>query len=217
MQPRPIVTAIATITAAFLFFAAAVPNPAQDEESRRHLLHELGGPFFVSRDKVQDDLKLSDAQRQKLRDKLSADVQDAARVEKLESSERGPALQSLREKSYAQLESFLKETLTAEQLQRFQQLKLQYDVPSIMLQPGIGKELNLTDEQRQRFMGLIQEMQKEVLPLMKEAKTGGGNPQEILAKVTRLRLDCQARIEALLSDPQKKQWKEMTGPPLVIW
>ena len=76
-------------------------------------------------------------------------------------------------------------------------------MPHIMLQPEVGKELNITDEQRQQFMGLIQGMQKEVLPLMKEAKTGG-NPQEILAKVTKLRLECQGKIEALLNDAQKK-------------
>ena len=62
----------------------------------------------------------------------------------------------------------------------------------------------------------IQEMTKEVQPLMKEAKTGG-NPQEILAKVTRLRLDCQTKIEALLNNEQKKQWQGMIGQPLVIW
>ncbi len=123
---------------------------------------------------------------------------------------------SLQQKSYVDLESFLKKTLTADQLNRFQQLKLQYDVPPVMLQPEVGKALNITDEQRKQFMGLIQEMQKEMMPLMKEAKASG-NPQEILPKVTKLRLDCQAKIEALLSDAQRKQWKEMTGPPLVIW
>lgn len=208
--------AIALTTAAVLLLAGARMSQAQDDESRKHLLHQLGGPFFVSRDPVQEDLKLSADQRQKLREKLSADVQDAATVEKMKSEEREQAMKSLRQKSSEKLETFLKETLTADQFKRFQQLKLQYDMPSIMLQPEIGKALNITDEQRQQFMGLIQGMQKEVMPLMKEAKTGG-NPQEILAKVTRLRLDCQGKIEALLNDAQKKQWAEMIGQPLVIW
>ena len=207
---------IAIVTVAVLLLAGARMSRAQDDESRKHLLHELGGPFFISRDPVQEDLKLSADQRQKLRDKLSADVQDAATVEKMKSDEREQAMQSLRQKSFEKLESFLKETLTAEQLNRFQQLKLQYDMPHIMLQPEIGKELNITDEQRQQFMSLIQEMQKVILPLMKEAKTGG-NPQEILAKVTKLRLECQGKIEAFLNDAQKKRWAEMTGKPLVIW
>lgn len=208
-----------SITIAFTAIAlllAAGFSQAQDEESRKHLLHELGGPFFVSRDKVQEDLKLSEDQKQKLRAKLSDDVQEAKAVEHLKPEERKQAMQSLRQTSYAKLEAFLQEVLTADQRMRFRQLKLQYDVPSIMLQPEIGKELKITDEQRRQFMGVIQEMQKEITPLMKEAKSGGSS-QEILAEVTRMRLDAQEKIEALLSDAQKKQWKEMIGQPLVIW
>ena len=81
-----------------------------------------------------------------------------------------------------------------------------------MVQPEIVKELKITDEQRKEFMGLIQDMTKEIEPLVKKARSGG-NPQEILPKVITLRLDCQGRIEALLSDAQKKQWKEMIGEP----
>ena len=85
-----------------------------------------------------------------------------------------------------------------------------------MLQPEIGKELNITDEQRKQFMTLSQGMQKAIMPLLKEAKSGG-HPQDILPTVTKLRQDCQAQIEALLSEPQRSRWKEMVGRPLVIW
>jgi Spy/CpxP family protein refolding chaperone len=213
---KPVSIAVAAMAIAILFFAGSGLSPGQDEESQRHLLHELGGPFFVSRDKVQNDLKLSEGQRQKLRNKLSVDIQSAAAVEAMKPGEREPAMLSLRQRSAEGLETFLKETLTADQWTRFSQLKLQYDVPSILLQPGIGKELGITDEQRKQFMNLIHEMQKKMLPMMKDARNGG-NQAEILAQVTKLRLDCQAKIEALLSEPQKKQWQDMTGPPLVIW
>ena len=83
---------IAITTVAVLLLAGARMSQAQDDESRKHLLHQLGGPFFVSRDPVQEDLKLSADQRQKLRDKLSADVQDAAAVEKMNSDEREQAM-----------------------------------------------------------------------------------------------------------------------------
>jgi hypothetical protein len=214
MNRYSIVFTLTTIAA--LLLAAVGRSPAQDEESRRHLLHELGGPFFVSRDPVQDDLRLSDEQKQKLRAKLSADVQEAVTVEALKSGEREPAMRALRQKSYPEIEKFLRENLTSEQFARFQQLKLQYDTPAIMLQPEIGKELAITDAQRQQFMGLIQEMQKAIVPLMKEAKSSG-NPQEILPKVIKLRQECQAKIEGLLSDAQRTRWKEMIGRPLVIW
>jgi hypothetical protein len=197
---------------------AGAPAAAQDvpEEARKHLLHELGGPFFVSRDKVQEELKLSDDQKKKLREKLSEDVQETRKVLSLKVGERDKAMQSLRQSSSKKLAVFLKEILTPEQLKRFQQLELQYDMPAIMLRPEIVKELKITDEQRQQFIGVIQAMQRKIEPLMKEARSAG-NPQEILPKVIRLRLDCQGQIEALLSETQRKQWQEMTGKPFVIW
>jgi hypothetical protein len=189
---------------------------AQDEATRKHLLHELGGPFFVSRDKVQEELKFSDYQKKKLREKLTDDVQEAKKVFSLKAGERDKAMQSLRQTSHKKLAGFLKEILTLEQLKRFQQLKLQYDTPAIMLQPETVKELKITDEQRKQFIGLVQEMQKEIEPLMKQAKSAG-KPEEILPKVIKLRLDCQEKVEALLSDAQKKQWQGMIGKPFVIW
>ena len=39
----------------------------------------------------------------------------------------------------------------------------------------------------------------------------GGNPQEIGPKI---RKEQEDRIEAFLTDAQKKQWKEMLGKPL---
>jgi hypothetical protein len=195
----------------------AVPVPGiPDEEARAHVLHERAGPFFVSREKVQGDLKLSDDQKHKLWETMTGYVQETMKVQKLSGAERKEAMQSLRQKSYKQLEVFLKKILTPEQLKRFAELKLQYDMPMIMLRPDIVKELNTTDEQRQQFIRLIQEMQKVVVPLIQGSRSGG-NPQGILAKVTKLRLDCQGKIEALLSDAQKMHWKEMTGTPLVIW
>jgi hypothetical protein len=48
---------------------------------------------------------------------------------------------------------------------------------------------------------------------MKEAQKGG-NPQEIGPKIRKIRKEQEERIEALLSDAQKKQWKEIRGKPL---
>ena len=210
------ITTVAATAIAFLFLAAADITRAQDEEARKHILHELGGPFFVSRDKVQEELKLSDDQKQKLREKLSADVQEGKEISAKLKDMKGGEREKVMQPSYERLEAFLKATFTADQMKRFEQLKLQYDTPSIMLRPEIVTKLNITDEQRQKFMVVIQDMQKDIGPLLKEAKSGG-NPQEILLKVTKLRQDCQGQIVVLLNDSQKKQWEEMTGKPFVIW
>jgi len=77
----------------------------------------------------------------------------------------------------------------------------------------ITQELEITDKQRHQFGEVAQEMQKKIEPLMKEAQKGG-NPQEIGPKIRKIRKEQEDRIEALLSDSQKKKWKEMLGKPL---
>ena len=210
-------TITVTMTAIVLLLLGVLHiGRAQDEESRNHVLHALGGPFFVSRDKVQEDLKLSDDQKRRLRETLTGYIEKALPVQNLKGAERERAMRSLRQQSSEQLDASLKELLTPEQLGRFEQLKLQYDVPSVFLGPRVGQELKVTDEQRQQFMGAIQEMQKGIEPLIKEARSGG-RPQEILPKVIKMRRDCEEKIKTFLTDAQKQQWKAMTGPPLDIW
>ena len=193
---------------------------AQDAETRKHLLHELGGPFIVYRTNVQGELKLSGDQKQKLQAKQPNYVQDTMKVfEKLNNltaEEREQEMQSYRQKSGEKLWAVLKETLKAEQLKRFQQLELQHEGPPALFRPEIVKELKITDEQRKQFMGVIQELQKKIEPMIKEAQSSG-NGQEILPRVIKIRGDYDGKIEALLSDTQKKGWKKMRGKPFDVF
>ncbi len=50
MKKKVLVWFVATLFASIVLFVGVAW--AQDEEARKHLLHELGGPFFVSRDKA---------------------------------------------------------------------------------------------------------------------------------------------------------------------
>jgi hypothetical protein len=65
-----------------------------------------------------------------------------------------------------------------------------------------------------KFFAIVQELQQKVKvqPLIKEAQSGG-NPQEIAPKIMKLRKEHEKKIEGILSDAQKKQWKEMIGEP----
>ena len=58
-------------------------------------------------------------------------------------------------------------------------------------------------------------MQKKIAPLMEEVRKGG-NPDEIRPKVLKLRDDLEGKLEALLTEDQKKQWKEMLGEPVDV-
>ena len=45
-----------------------------------------------------------------------------------------------------------------------------------------------------QFVGVIQDMQEEIAPLIKEAKSGA-NPEEIRPKVIKIRKDHEGKIE----------------------
>ncbi len=79
MKKRALFGGMALLFAGITFTFAGRAR-AQDAETRKHLLHELGSPFIISRDIVQEDLKLSDSEKQKLQEKLSGVVQEARKV-----------------------------------------------------------------------------------------------------------------------------------------
>ncbi|MCX6898609.1 MAG: hypothetical protein NT105_07915 [Verrucomicrobia bacterium] len=169
---------------------------AQDEKVRKHQ-SESGEPAIITRDYIQDELKLSDDQKQKLQ-KTSPGFEKI-----LDSHDNG------------KIWAFLEEALNAEQFKRFEQLELQHEGPSALFRPRIEQELKITGEQRNQFMGLVQAMTKEVQPLINESKSTGnpGKMEEIRLTVIKLRTDCLGKLTALMSDAQKKQWSEMLGKP----
>jgi hypothetical protein len=197
---------------------AEAPAEQVPDEARKHVVEALGGgSFLVFRDKVQEEeLKLSDKQKEKLLEKFREYAQETKKVfdkiTDLKPEEREKEMRFHRQKSHEQLMAFLRDTLKAEQLKRLQQLELQQQGPFALGRPEIVKELRITVEQRKQFMGVVQEMQKLIEPLMKEAQSGG-NPQEIGPKVMKVRKDHEGKIEAILSDEQQKQWKKMLGKP----
>ena len=171
------------------------------------------------RDKVQEDLKLTDEQKEKLEEHLKELLPDAMqffqKIDGLKGEEREKELKAYRPKAQEKLAAFLKETLKEDQRKRLRQLELQQEGAFALLHGDveIGKDLKITDEQRKQFMAVVQDMQKKIEPLIKEAQSGG-NPEEIWPKVMKIRKEHEGKIEALLTDAQKKQWKEMLGKPL---
>jgi len=196
---------------------------AQDvpEEARKAIAQSLQGSFLVYRDKVQDDLKLTNEQKEKLEGHLKEQLPDFMKffegLGEKKQEEREKELKAFREKAAEKLAPVLKDTLKADQAKRLRQLELQQE-GAFALWHGdveIGKTLKITDEQRKQFMAVVQDFQKNVQPLIKEAQSGG-KPEELGPKVMKVRKEAEGKLEALLTDAQKKQWKEMLGKPLSL-
>ncbi len=191
------------------------------EEARRAVAINLEGPFVLLRDAVRDELKLSDEQKEKLdeyfREQLPDIMQFFQSLDGLGHDEREPKLKAFRQKAQEKLGSVLKATLKEDQMKRLHQILLQKEGAFVLLHgdPKIAKDLKITDAQRKQFVPIMQELQKKVQPLIKEAESGG-NHEEIRSKIMKIKKEQEDKVEALLTGTQKQQWKEMLGKPLVI-
>lgn len=187
----------------------APTQAAQDitEEVREKLAHNIGCSFLLFRTKVQGELKATKEQKEKLDQHLRTLLPEAMQVLQKSSGERG----KYNQKTHEETAALLKEILNEGQRTRLHQLELQKDM---LFGPDWNlRELQITEEQRKQFMVPTQETQQKSQALMAEIKKGA-SPDEIRPKAFQLRLDLEAKLEALLTEAQKKQWKEMLGKPV---
>ena len=190
--------------------AAQVPD-----ENRKQLVEALGPPFIIFRDKVLDELKVSDEPKEKLLQHLMEQIMETGPfLDSLAQAgeEREQKLDEHRKKAREKLAKILKEALKPEQHKRLRQIELQQERAFALGQPELVKELKITDQQRQQFVAITQELQKKVQPLIKEAQAGG-QPEEIRPKIFKIRDEYAKKLEAVLTDLQQKKWKDMLGKP----
>src|SRR5262249_51356191 len=151
------------------------------------------------RDKVQEELALSDEQKEKLAKQLETTIQETMQffqqLGEKKPEEREKELHAYRQKAHEKLAAFLKDALKPKQLERLRQLELQMEGPFALGRPDIQKEMKVTDEQRKQFITLVQEMQQKIEPLVKEAQTKG-NPEEIRPRALKIRKEYAGKIEA---------------------
>jgi hypothetical protein len=193
--------------------AAQVPD-----ENRKQLVEALGTPFIVFREKVLEELKVSDEQREKLMHKMMEQIMETGPfLDSLTETgqEREKKLNEHKKNAQEKLAKHLKEVLQSGQLNRLRQVTLQQEGSFALGRDDVREDLKISQEQLKKFMAVVQELQKQVEPLVKQAQSGG-NPEEIRPKIEQLRKDHAKKLEALLTDAQKKQWKELLGPPFEL-
>ena len=193
--------------------AAQVPD-----QNRKELVEALGPPFIVFREKVLDELKVSDDQREKLMQHVMEQIMETGPfldALPLTGPERDKKLDEHRKNAREKLAKLLKDVLRPEQRDRLRQVTLQHEGGFALGREDVRKELKITSEQMKKFVAITHELQTSVEPLFKQAQSGG-NPEEIRPKVEQLRKDHARKLEAVLTDAQKEQWKAMLGPPFKL-
>jgi hypothetical protein len=208
--------------AVIAFWGQSFPKAAAQEvpeQNRKEMAEALGPPFIALRDKVLDELKVSDEQRDKLmRYALEQLMETGPFLDSLkdtEAADREKKLSEHRKNALENLTKHEKEVLKPEQLTRLRQVVLQQEGGFALGEEDVRKELKITQEQQMKFMAIFQDLQRTVEGLVKQAQAAG-NADGLKPKVEQARKDHGKQLEAVLTDDQKKQWTEMLGPPFEL-
>lgn len=179
-----------------------------------------GGPaFLISNKSVQEELKLDDKQVEKakevsdkVREKMTA-LRDSSELQNLEGAERFTKMQELMKPINEEASKSVAELLKPEQSKRLKQISLQQQGAFAFSNPEFQKEMKFTDDQKAKLKDIQEATNKRMVEIREEA---AGDFQAMREKMTEMRKETLEKITALLSDDQKKDWKEKTGAPFEI-
>jgi hypothetical protein len=183
-----------------------------------------GGIQLLSNASVQEELKLTDEQKDKLRN--FAQLQQAKVQERIQQVMQdlagGGDFQTIGAKIREEMTKFnaeaMKEVapiLKAEQLKRFKEIDLQQSgFQAFTTNDEVQKSLKLTDEQKTKYKKLADELQQDVTDLMQGAFGGGrgfGNNPEMQQKLQALNKQYNDKAKEMLTADQRKTYQDMLG------
>jgi hypothetical protein len=190
---------------------------AQQGQRQRGFGFGFGGPSGLLRNEgVQKELKMEQEQI----DKATAALQkvqekhqdDFGKLRDLGQEERREKMQAIgkaiSEESMKAVEGILK----PEQVKRLNQISLQQRGADAFTDTDVQKGLKLTVEQRGKIKTITEDARKEMQGLFQP----GGDFQEAQKKMTAMRKETMEKVSALLTDDQKKAWKDMAGEPFEV-
>jgi hypothetical protein len=167
---------------------------------------------------VQKELKLSSQQDQKINQ-----IRRAVHKKHQEEFERLPDLgpeerrrkQAVLAKTVSQeITRALSHVLGPEQATRLEQIHLQQQGLRAFSDPKVDKALRLTDDQKENIKLISEEAAKEARRLFRAGAESSF--QETLKKVEKVRRKAIEKCIALLTDEQRKAWRELIGEPFEL-
>jgi len=172
---------------------------------------------FLAAPNVQQDLKLTDAQVGKVQATLSEIREkhqgDFAALRDASPEERRAKMATLNETVSHEVKKAL--SFSPEQSKRFDQISLQVRGLQAFASPTVAEKLNLTDDQKSKI--------REIGEATRGSLAGAFNKDasqeeraEARKKMVATQRENLTKVQALLTDDQKKAWKELTGEPIEI-
>jgi hypothetical protein len=144
---------------------------------------------------------------------------ETAKIRALPQAERAPEQQKLTATINEETLKAVSEILKPEQVKRLKQIELQQAGARAYSRPDVVKALSLKDDQIEKIKTINDDSQKAMREL-RPAGGAGGKPAKpdpaVTEKIAALRKETGEKIQAVLTDDQKKTWKDMTGEAFTI-
>jgi hypothetical protein len=167
-----------------------------------------GGPGgLLFHPDVKKDLKMSEEQAGKLREALGK-VMNKYKGD-LEKFEKNPPSQKDGEKTmrafHEDSDKAIASVLDAKQLKRFRQIEWQLNGVGSLQDPELQKELKVTDEQKKKLEDIFREAGQKFQQLQQRRETSQAKYEAVVKET-------DDKANGVLTDEQKKRWKEAQGP-----
>jgi Spy/CpxP family protein refolding chaperone len=172
-----------------------------------------GGMMLLRMPEVQTELKLTDEQKTKLTEMLGQQRRGGrgggGQFGGQSREERQRQLAERRAEQQKQLAAIL----NADQLKRYRQLELQQQGPAALQETAVQDELKLTQDQKTKVEAILSEQRDAMRDLR---QSGAGDREAMRSKTAELRKKTSEKLEAVLTEEQKTQWKAMLGAPFTF-
>jgi hypothetical protein len=194
--------------------AALIASPVMAQRGQGRGGFGGGGPGqLINMEPVQKELKLSEEQVTKAKETVTAVrekfTEERAKLQDLDPQERMPKMMEIGAKEAEETYAAFAKDWKPEQIKRLKQLGVQRQGLQAFMSPAVDKVLKLTAEQKEKAAAI----QMEAGAAMRELFGNGGDPAENAKKMATMQKENLDKALAMLTDDQKKEWKELTGDP----
>src|ERR1700732_5251144 len=164
----------------------------------------MGGPMMLlNQPSVQQELKISDEQKQQIHEAAAKLRQSAGDLQGLDPSERQQKAQEMAREG----ERAASKILHRDQMKRLKEISLQVQGARAFSSPDFANALGLTDEQKEKIKAAEGSRGQRGQP------PPGSDPEAMRRRMEEMRKANLDKVMNILTPGQKAKYKEMTGEP----
>ena len=194
----------------------SITQPLQIEKVRKaaEILDEQVEDIKKAVEKVREDARSTQGECPNFRD-----------LTETQREEMFKKFRAQQEATTKKINEAVEEVLLPQQVERWEEIRLQIQGVAALLTEPVQKELKITAEQKTKFAGVQKETQEkgqELFSGVRELFQGGDREkaqaavQEIREKMTTMQKETNENLLGVLTDGQKKEFEKMKGKPVEI-